>query len=83
MVAGKMYINIDNVIFLLIKRYDNIFYQNGDFEKSFRSLTLCEVLELGVVQMATVNGLFVDLDDDLEMKVLILLDGEISFFQHI
>jgi len=45
--------------------------------------TKSEALERGLVQVVTVDGLLVDFDNRLEVKVFVLLDGELSFFEHV
>jgi len=45
--------------------------------------TKSEAFERGLVQMVTVNGLLVDFDNRLEVKVFVFPDGELSLFKHV
>lgn len=42
-----------------------------------------EALKRGLVQVVTVDGLFVDFDNRLEVKVFVFPDGELSLFKHV
>lgn len=42
-----------------------------------------EALERGLIQVVTVDGLLVDFDNRLEVKIFVLSDGELSLFEHV
>jgi len=42
-----------------------------------------EAPERGLVQVVTVDGLLVDFDNRLEVKLFVLPDGELGLFEHV
>jgi len=45
--------------------------------------TVGEAFERGPVQVVTVDGLLIDFDNRLEVKVFVLSDGELCLFEHV
>jgi len=42
-----------------------------------------EALERGPIQVVTVDGLFVDFDNSLEVKVFVIPNGELGLFEQV